>query len=694
MTTKTTNTLKESLSICYATRGQQREREISAAEWAEMLRSGKYEQAVARLRKAVALCGNRQEGELVGVPALPDVRVCAGDDYRGVVVLTLPVDEGGSWQQLRKSVTLLPQTLLAFRGSSGRTLKVVCRATLPDGSLPEKGNDSRLFRQHALALAARFYEGQTGIRAQMGDGGRRCRMSADPETYYNEHATAFVLEQPTESLAMSLRRRTAASVLLPSDSLPGYDERKMQMTRFQFCYADIMSRNYEELDVMMQELARKAMKNGLDAEFCIHRLMHMHQYKDYEILVRRTFRNVYGICFRHPERMNSPKESALPHYTLQMALLCHFMEQRYLLRRNMITDGIEYIERGSVCFDWQPLRKEDINSITMQALMEGIEAWDKDVKRYVESSHVMTYDPIADFLNELPQWDGIDRISELARRVPVDNPSWPEDFAVWMRAMMAQWLHRNILHGNAMVPLLIGAQGDGKSTFCRRLLPDELADYYTDRIDFANRNVAERMLTRFCLINIDEYDSLSHQQGAFLKHVLQKADVKTRKLYDSQILNRQRYATFIATTNDPTPLTDSTGSRRFMCLQLTGRIDNESPINHPQLYAQVKAELDAGLPSWFDHEREQRIQQQNINFQLHDSMEEIFCEMFRKPADKEEEMLMSAAQILSAMKKRYVSVKTDNCWVQRLSKMLVRKQFERHHTNSKNLFRVSLVEGK
>ena len=684
---------KEKITLCYLTRGQQREREMSAKEWFELLCGNKYEQAVDRLRKAVALCGSRQKGELAGVPALPDVRLCAGEDYHGVVVLTLPVADNASWKQLRKSVTMLPQTLLAFRGSSGRTLKVVCMATLPDGSLPEADSNCRLFRQHALALAALFYEGQTGIRALIGDGGRRCRMSYDPEAYYNEHATAFVLEQPTESLAMSLRRRTAASVLLPSDSLPGYDERKMQMARFQFCYAEVLAQNHQEIDIMLEELARQTMKNGLEAEFCLRRLMHMSQFQGYEVLVRRTFRNVYGMCYQRPQLLEREKD-AVPYFTLHMELLKQFMKERYLLRRNLISDGVEYMQRGEIVADWQPLDRHALATITMEALSEGIEAWDKDIKRYVDSTWVQDYDPIVEFLSQLPRWDGQDHIAAMAQRVPTNNEHWAHDFAVWLRAMVAQWLGRNGQYGNAMVPLLIGAQGDGKSTFCRRLLPDELADYYTDRIDFANRNVAERMLTRFCLINIDEYDSLSHQQGAFLKHVLQKADVKTRKLYDSQILNRQRYATFIATTNDPTPLTDSTGSRRFMCLQLTGRIDNESPINHPQLYAQVKAELDAGLPSWFDHEREQRIQQQNINFQLHDSMEEIFCEMFRKPADKEEEMLMSAAQILSAMKKRYVSVKTDNCWVQRLSKMLVRKQFERHHTNSKNLFRVSLVEGK
>ena len=688
MTTKTTNTLKESLSICYATRGQQREREISAAEWAEMLRSGKYEQAVARLRKSVALCGNRQEGELVGVPALPDVRVCAGDDYRGVVVLTLPVDEGGSWQQLRKSVTLLPQTLLAFRGSSGRTLKVVCRATLPDGSLPEKGNDSRLFRQHALALAARFYEGQTGIRAQMGDGGRRCRMSADPETYYNEHATAFVLEQPTESLAMSLRRRTAASVLLPSDSLPGYDERKMQMARFQFCYAEVLAQNHQEIDIMLEELARQTMKNGLEAEFCLRRLMHMSQFQGYEVLVRRTFRNVYGMCYQRPQLLEREKD-AVPYFTLHMELLKQFMKERYLLRRNLISDGVEYMQRGEIVADWQPLDRHALATITMEALSEGIEAWDKDIKRYVDSTWVQDYDPIVEFLSQLPRWDGQDHIAAMAQRVPTNNEYWAHDFAVWLRAMVAQWLGRNGQYGNAMVPLLIGAQGDGKSTFCRLLLPEELRDYYTDRIDFANRNSAEQMLTRFCLINIDEYDSLSNRQSAFLKHILQKSDIKMRKLYDSQVQCRQRYATFIGTTNDPTPLTDTTGSRRFLCIRTTGLIDTHSPIDYQQLYAQILYEIRQGQPTHFSKAEEQRIQRQNAAFQQFDVLEEVFFDIYHLPQDDDELKFLPAVKILERMHQFSSGIRIDMSAVQRLSKMLIKSGFKRRHTRTQNEFGVA-----
>ena len=666
---------------------------MSVKEWFELLRGNKYEQAVATMRKAVALCDSRQEGELAGVRALPDVRLCAGDDYRGVVVLTLPVAGAVSWQQLRKNVALLPQTLLAFRGSSGRTLKVVCRATLPDSSLPESADDGRLFRQHALALAARFYEGQTGIRALIGDGGRRCRMSHDSEAYFNEYATAFVLEQPTEPLAMSLRRKTAATPLLPNDCLPGYDERKMQMVRFQFCYAEVMAQNHQEIDLMVEELARHTMKNGLEAEFCLRRLVRMSQYRDYEVLLRQTFRNVYGMCYQRPQLLER-KEDAVPYFTLHMELLKQFMKARYLLRRNLITDGVEYIARGEMVADWQPLDRHALATITMEALSEGIEAWDKDVKRYVDSTWVADYDPIVDFLNQLPRWDGRDHITALAQCVPTNNEHWPHDFAVWLRAMVAQWLGRNGQYGNAMVPLLIGAQGDGKSTFCRLLLPEALRDYYTDRIDFANRNSAEQMLTRFCLINIDEYDSLSARQNAFLKHILQKSDIKMRKLYDSQVQCRQRYATFIGTTNDPTPLTDTTGSRRFLCIRTMGVIDTHSPIDYDQLYAQVVHELRDGLPTHFTKAEEKRIQQQNAAFQQFDSLQEVFSELFHLPQKGEAVMHLSAIQLLGRMRQHSPAVRIDDSAVKRLSRMLLSNGFSFKHTKKQNEFTVAQNQPK
>ncbi len=73
--------------------------------------------------------------------------------------------------------------------------------------------------------------------------------------------------------------------------------------------------------------------------------------------------------------------------------------------------------------------------------------------------------------------------------------------------------------------------------------------YVTLESDFANRKETLRALSRFLLINIDEYDQISKAQTAFLKHLIQRTDVKECKLYSTTFEQQQRYAAFCATTN-------------------------------------------------------------------------------------------------------------------------------------------------
>ena len=54
--------------------------------------------------------------------------------------------------------------------------------------------------------------------------------------------------------------------------------------------------------------------------------------------------------------------------------------------------------------------------------------------------------------------------------------------------MVAQWTGKDRQHGNAIVPLLVGPQGSGKTTFCRRLLPEWLQTYFNDRLSMKNDN--------------------------------------------------------------------------------------------------------------------------------------------------------------------------------------------------------------
>ena len=250
-----------------------------------------------------------------------------------------------------------------------------------------------------------------------------------------------------------------------------------------------------------------------------------------------------------------------------------------------------------------------------QALKAGVDSWDKDLSRYIDSNLIPRYYPMEDYIRHLPKWNGKhDYVGELARRVKTDNVYWEEDFHKWMLSMVAQWTGKDRQHGNAIVPLLIGRQGGGKTTFCRRLLPEYLQIYYNDRLSMKNDNDIFLAMSGYALINIDEFDAMSKAQQPLLKYLISKHDVKFRPPYGKVMEERQRFASFIATTNNLRPLADPTGSRRFICVYADD-IDNSGTINYDQLYAQLYSELQQGRRYWFDDEENARIIHQNADFQ-------------------------------------------------------------------------------
>ena len=659
---------------------------IKSAELEELcniIRSGKYAKQCNNLRWKLSSVPNLDRNYTVDeVDKLPIARfsITAEGAYSGLVRLSFKCRDAAEQDYLRKVATALPQTLMCFTGSSQKSLKIITRFTLPDGSVPiieEKtkntyGDKVTYFHQHAYYKAAKFYTAQTGAEPERKSPRieRGCRISSDGDAYINLNALPIIQEQPTSTLTVSIiRKDTPQMAGYANKSLPGYSEFLMAQTKWQYCYRNALRQGGEEVDLFIMALAHECMKNGLEQEFSVRRLLHINPYQNYEMLVRGCFNNIYNVG-----KMGN--DCAIPEPSIEMAQLRDFLKRRYKFRRNGITNQIEYIEEGMYMFDWSPLTKEATNTITISALNEGIIVWDKDIKRFVESTFVGDYDPVHDYLNNLPVWDGKDRISELARRVPTANKDWTENFHCWMLGMVAQWLGMNKVHSSTMVPMIIGAQGDGKSTFCKLLLPEELRNYYTDRLDFTNKNEAEKALSRFCLINIDEYDSITKRQTAFLKHILQKTSVMSRQLYSSVIKNNERYSAFIATTNDPTPLTDPSGSRRYMCIKTIGKIDTRTPYDYDQIYAQLRTELQQGAKSWFDAEEETKIQKENRDFEQYDILQEVFNELFHKPKGSEKGVFITVSGILHKMHARYKSLKEDTSTYQRLGRYLKRQNYK------------------
>ena len=372
-----------------------------------------------------------------------------------------------------------------------------------------------------------------------------------------------------------------------------------------------------------------------------------------------------------------------------------FLTSRYHFRFNVLTEetevaGVEY----GIPDDHLRYAKVDerwMNSLSLEAIEAGIDCWDRDIQRFVRSRRISEYHPFTAYFERLPEWDGTDRVSALARRVS-DDPVWVNGFHRWMLGLSAQWMQfrPDTNRANSVAPLLVSSrQGLGKSTFCRLLMPDALKAYYTESYDLSSPASAEARLAAYGLINLDEFDKLGASKMPLLKNLMQASALNIRKAYKRSASALPRIASFIGTSNREDLLVDRTGSRRFLCVSLEHAIDCTTPIEHEQLYAQLKAELLSGERSWFNKEEEQAIQQHNALFYKHVPEEEVFrlCFRFATEEDHPQEVLtLSATQLFERMKSVHPSA-MRGMTAYSLSRILPQLG-ERVHTAKGNVYRV------
>lgn len=507
-------------------------------------------------------------------PAVEMTRTKAGEHriktYNGLVLLEVNNLAGVAEAELvKQQAALLPQTFAAFCGSSGRSAKIWVRFILPDGGLPKNEDDIALFHAHAYRLAVKCYQPLLPfpITLQAPSLLQSCRMTVDEQPYYSPTAVAFCLEQPCALPSEDnyrQRKQQESNPLLRMT--PGYEVADTCNLLFEAAldraFRDLDNwRRGDDLRPLLSRLAEHCFKAGIPEEEAVRQtLMHYYREAD-EPLVRLTLHNLYGELkgFGTRSSLNKDQETAFR--------LEEFMKRRYEFRYNTVLGDLEYRQRDSIHFYFQPADQRVRSSIAMKALKEGVRVWDRDITRFLSSDYVPLYNPIEEYLYNTGRWDGKDRIRALADLVPCHNPHWRELFYRWFLGMVAHWRGIDKQHGNNTSPLLVGPQGYRKSTFCRILLPPELRFGYTDSIDFKSKQEAERSLGRFFLINIDEFDQINANQQGFLKHLLQKPVANLRKPYGTTIQEMRRYASFIGTSNLKDLLTDPSGSRRFICIE-------------------------------------------------------------------------------------------------------------------------------
>ena len=360
-----------------------------------------------------------------------------------------------------------------------------------------------------------------------------------------------------------------------------------------------------------------------------------------------------------------------------------FLNDNYRLRRNMLSGKVEFKMRAEVTADYRSLTQEALNSIIIRAMREGLDEEcnpKADITMYVNSEEVRMYNPVLDFLNDLPKWDGQNHVAKLFSRIPGLSSEQLAFLAVWLRSTVAHWLQLDTMHGNEVVPVLIGAQGCGKTTFLRRLLPCQLREYYLDHLNLSNKFDKEMALTNNLLVNLDELEAIRPSQHATLKQTLSKNKVNGRPIFGKAQDDRPRYASFVSTTNNPHPLTDATGSRRYICMTIPkGQlIDNAGDIDYEQLYAQVLYEIrELNAPYWFNNEEVTRIQQLNLAYMQQKDIAEMVKACFRKPNEGEKVKSMNTTEMLEIIRDAYPNVTVTTKAKVELGRALVALDYER-----------------
>ena len=341
-----------------------------------------------------------------------------------------------------------------------------------------------------------------------------------------------------------------------------------------------------------------------------------------------------------------------------------FLCKKYDFRYNSVMKFTEYRPKDKDYWGFQPVDARVQKRMTLEVQLANIRVSIKDVRNYLESDLLSAYNPVENFLFKcMGKWDGKDHIRALARTVPTDNPHWEDWFYTWFLAMVDQWRsysHRK--YGNSVAPLLISKQGYNKSTFCRSLVPPELQWGYNDNLVLSEKRQVLQAMCQALLLNLDEFNQISPQvQQGFLKNIIQLPSVKMKPPYGSHVQEFPRMASFIATSNMEDILSDPSGNRRFLGVELTGPIDVSQLPNYEQLYAQALAALQAGEKTYFDAEQTKLIMASNRKFEVISPVDQYFNLYFDLTDDAKLGEYLTAAEIFQELKSHIgSSVKLSN----------------------------------
>jgi len=263
-----------------------------------------------------------------------------------------------------------------------------------------------------------------------------------------------------------------------------------------------------------------------------------------------------------------------------------------LIREILKNKPLKFNESSSfIELNGKAIENQDYNDIVIE-VHEKTGAPSHWIEKVLSSSAIPKYNPFAEFIEESQKNVSRGHIDKLLDCLILDETPG-EQYVKAARDLFRRWLLgiAASMSGDycRIMPVLIGKQGDGKTTFFRELLPEGLRRYYA-RWYITKSKDDNFASTSKLLLNWDEIDidKLGDHFYKDFKSTLSSESFYGRRPNDRLPQDYRRIAAFCGTSNEEEILSDLTGNTRIIPILLSGiNMDGFLAIDKTALFGEI-----------------------------------------------------------------------------------------------------------
>ena len=679
--------------------------EMTEEEIVSATSNGTYRETVEDVRRIFAEQGEKAANEKK--IELPEITFSANYrggrsnatlvKYLGYIVVDIDHQTQEALARILALAKKCAHTRIAFISPKGMGLKIVVRVCRTDGTLPETIQEIEDFHHAAYHKIASFYAQLCGVEVDTSgqDVSRTCLFSYDPDIYFNPDATALIVEQPPMFFKSQKKKR--ASGKKKKTTAPDNNPLTEQVAlNYHSSHASLMvTLNYYHNK--SEKYVTGNRNNYLHCLACMYNRYGVPQ-EEAAAFIKSQFTDLpademdalIGSAYGHNEEFDTRKLNSTQKRMLQIE---QHIKENYDTRYNEVLHIMEYRRRKTDTEQPEPFHILDEmmeNSIWMEMNELGYSCTVKTIQNLIYSDFSITYHPIREYLDSLPEWDGTDYIGILANSVHTSHQKfWVECLERYLVGMCAAATQDDVVNHTVLL-LCSEIQNIGKTTFINNLLPPELRAYLsTGLINPSNKDDLAK-IAQAMLINLDEFEGMSGRELNIFKDLVTRKVISIRLPYARRSQNFPHTASFAGTCNYQEVLHDTTGNRRFLCFHVNSM--EFIKINYAQLYAQIKYLLNKpGYQYWFTQSENSRIEENNEDFIFHSPEEELVLTHIRKPERFEKVHYLTVTEIAELIRER-TGYQYSHGTKAQLGKVMSKHGFEFHKGKNGRRYTVFIID--